>query len=365
MDFFKFKSTGEATLLQQGEQINGIDKSLWVERYREPGEFLFEAKLGSDLLDFLPLGTLISHANTLDIMMVENHEIEEKKDEESIIKISGRSFFAYLENRITGQNQVRLSNLVGRYTMPADYTWNQILFIVNDAIGNTTYTDDNLSAVVMAHSIVGTADSVERTIEPGTVLERVMELLKYDDLGVRTIRRNNFGIGSSTNTTYLVHAGVNRSADVILTWQGGDVEAMKYLFSNQTAKNSAMVVGTYIWKAVDTGPTKYARRIMLVDGKDIDGHYDAVPTGFELAVVEALLIARGNQAIKAQRQFTIDQADVGENSKYQFRRHYDIGDLVSVAGNFGQIAVMRVVEFAEVQDENGLSGHPTLEIIGA
>jgi hypothetical protein len=47
---------------------------------------------------------------------------------------------------------------------------------------------------------------------------------------------------------------------------------------------------------------------------------------------------------------------------YQYRRDYNIGDLVSIDGNFGQTAVMRVIEYAEIEDENGNSGHPTLAL---
>jgi hypothetical protein len=41
-----------------------------------------------------------------------------------------------------------------------------------------------------------------------------------------------------------------------------------------------------------------------------------------------------------------------------------LGDLVIVDANFNESQVMRVVEFAEVEDENGTSGHPTLAIPG-
>jgi hypothetical protein len=72
--------------------------------------------------------------------------------------------------------------------------------------------------------------------------------------------------------------------------------------------------------------------------------------------------ARGRAAIKGQSNITITQADVSNTTMYQYRRDYNIGDLVSIDGNFGQTAVMRVIEYAEIEDENGNSGHPTLAL---
>lgn len=68
--------------------------------------------------------------------------------------------------------------------------------------------------------------------------------------------------------------------------------------------------------------------------------------------------------MKAQSKVTINSSDVSDNSNYRYRRDYNIGDLVTLDGNFGQKAVMRVSEYAEVEDENGESGHPTLSIPG-
>jgi hypothetical protein len=103
MQIFKFKDVGGgAVTLVEGEIINGIHDSLWVERYRDPGEFKIAGPLSSGLREALPIGSLISHTDTSEVMMVENHEINDEEDEDTKISITGRSFDAYLEERVVG-----------------------------------------------------------------------------------------------------------------------------------------------------------------------------------------------------------------------------------------------------------------------
>jgi hypothetical protein len=64
----------------------------------------------------------------------------------------------------------------------------------------------------------------------------------------------------------------------------------------------------------------------------------------------------------AQNRITITRADASDITRYEYRKDYNVGDLVSLDGNFGQIAVMRVMEYVEIEDENGESGHPTLAL---
>ena len=367
MELFKFNYTTDPTVLERGEFISKAKSIMWTERYSEPGEFEIEALMSSGLREFLPIGTLISHSDTMEVMIVENHEIKEEEKKDLIITITGRSFDTYLENRITGMNLARSSGPgMFEYILPADYTWNQAVKLINDHIVNTFNADDALVNVVAQTTVTGTGISVDRTIDRGTVSQRLREILAIDELGIKTIRRNTFGVvGSSTQTIMSIFRGVDRSAKVIFSWKAGDLDSAEYLFSQKKERNSAMVVSKYLNVMVDGGATKYNRRMMIVDADDIDGHLTAVPSGAELSDMYNKLVVRGQQALKNQNRVTISRTDVSNTSLYQYRKDYDVGDLISLDGNFGQIAVMRVVEFVEIEDENGESGHPTLELPGA
>lgn len=373
MDLFKFiPGTGGPTVLVEGQMINDYTSIMWTERYKEPGEFEIISPLSVGLLDFLPLGTLISHADTLEVMIVENHEINETRDEDPSLRITGRTFDSILEQRIVGMNIARASttHLITDYTLAAAHSWEHANTIINQHISGSIppilIDDDKLPNVIAQVDISGVTGPVEaRTFDRGTVLERVHELLDVDEIGIKTARRNPFGIdGSSTTTTIYLYTGVDRSNTVHFSWQSGDLDSADYLFTNKDSKNTALVVSRYFTWVVDTWPVEYDRRMMLVDAADLDDNVDTVPTGSAAADILNKMEVRGKEALAAQKQLTITRADVSATTKYQYRKDYNVGDMVSIDGNFGQIAKMRVVEFVEIEDENGESGHPTLSLPG-
>lgn len=364
MDFFKFDPGSDATLLQNGEIINNIERSMWVERYAEPGEFSFESKLSSGLKDFLPEGTIISHTDTLELMIVENHEIPENKEEDPSIIITGRSFISFLENRAVGVNQARASSTVNTYNLSSGYPCDQIVQMINDHILSPYSTDDSLTHVQALNAVTSElGEEVARTVTFGPLLDRVLEMLKIDDLGIKTVRANPFGVeGGATDTVIYVYRGINRSAYIIFSWDQGDLDVAQYLFSNKDNKTSAFVLGQYVCVMVDGTATKYNRRIMMVDGTDIDGNLGEMPTGATLTNVINAMTALGQLALANQNNLSIMQSDMSKNSRFEYRKDFHVGDLITVDGNFGQTEIFRIVEYAEIEDENGESGHPTLAL---
>ena len=364
MNLFKFTPTGAATDLHLGEPIQGYDSVTWTERFQEPGDFKIEAKLSSGLGDLLVSGDIISHTDTLEIMIVESQEIQEDEDtEEPIITITGRSFETFLENRQVGVNRARQNTTIADYVIPANTIWQQCVFLINDHITGPYDSDDSLIDVTAVTSVPGTGTSVARTIDRGSVHERLLELLKAAGIGVRTLRRNDFGgLGSSTLTYISIYKGADLTSSVIFSWKARDLDSMRYLFSQKKLKNSALVVGRYVFTVVDTGGTNYDRRIMLVDANDIDGSLTAPPTGTALTNVLNAMAERGKLILAKQSRIHMTQADVASISQYQYRKDYNVGDLVTLDGNYGQTAQVRITEFAEIEDENGVSGHPTLEL---
>jgi hypothetical protein len=361
MDIFKFKYDTDQTVLERGEVINNYTSVMWIERYRDPGEFQIVAPLYSDLKRFLPAGTLISHVDTLEVMIVENHEINQTQDENPTITISGRSFESYLENRAIGINQARNSNNYQEYELAAGYTWTQAVTLINQHISSTVDLNDSLSNVVAQEIVSGTGVSTERIIERGNVHQRLMELLDVDELGIKTVRRNTFGVSGSPSVTYFtIHKGVDRRNSIIFSWEGGDLESVNYLFSDKKLKNAALVQSKWLNVIVDNASTKYNRRFMIVDATDMDEKFDVAPTGDDLLRIVDRMTTRGTQALRRQRYVTISSADVSNVTQYRYRRDYNVGDLVMLDGNFDQSAVMRVTEYAEIEDENGESGSPTL-----
>lgn len=363
MDLFKFLPGADPTVLEQGEAINGFTSVSWTERYRDPGEFEIVAPMSSGLLQFLPLGTIISHTNTLEAMIVENMNIKDEELADPIISITGRSLETILEDRIVGSNHAQGSHLIVPYTTPAWSSWDQAVTMVNEHIQTPNDPNERFPNFYAMHSIAGSGTTDPRTIARSDLHKSLLEILAVDNVGVKVVRRNPFGqIGANDRTYFLFHKGIDRTSTVVFSWKAGDLESAEYLWSNRKYANAAMVVGRYVnVKVTSTADVGYKRSMVVVKADDIDGHLDAVPSGTTLQDVANAMAVRGQQVLAAQTQINLIRADISEISKYHYRRDYNIGDIVTVDGNFGEIAPMRVIEYVEIQDENEEKGHPTLE----
>lgn len=358
MDLFKFTDSS-ATNLSSGVPILNYDSIMWIERYKSPGEFTLKAKLSSGLQNLLPLGSIISHARTYDACIVENHEIVESADLDPVITITGRSLDSYLENRIVGLNIAMTTPTVPftQYTLAVDKLDNQIMQLINDHI--------DLNDEIYAHSENISSIEVERVIKRQTVLQAVQDLLSLDDLGIRVVRKNPYGAitsYSSAHTSLYVHKGNDHSNDVIFSWNLGELEGANYLFSLKSLKNAALVQSNYLEVVVydDNTLNPYDIRFMLVDASDLDSAYTELPTTAQLLVLVEQLATRGFESLSTQNAVNISSVDISKATNYKYREDYDIGDIVSISGNYGVIEKRRVVEFVEIEDENGEVGYPTL-----
>ncbi|MET0786863.1 MAG: hypothetical protein ABWY25_09170, partial [Paenisporosarcina sp.] len=326
MELFKFDPVGGGDVtLQQGELVNYIDDLMWVERYRTPGEFKIKSLLRSGLREQLPLGTLVSHVDTSEVMMVENIKIVDHVGADTKIEITGRSLDAYLEQRIIGWGLywqylgVTLTEPVP-FILSSNESYLQAADLIEEAI-NTPRTpaaaDDSLVNVEEAYRITLPSANYpvygERNMKRQDVHKGLLSILEIDDLGIRIVRPG-FSIqdmaGIDDITRMVVHDGVNKTASVIFSWDLGDLDGADYLFSLKRKKTEALVVGRYLDQIVISDETGINRREMLVDGDDIDGIYQNYPTGSDKTTALAAMAIRGSEELSASKELEITSVNI-------------------------------------------------------
>ena len=364
MDIFKFRYFDENGLLTLGEPIHRIRRKTWTERYAEAGEFKFEAPLWTGLREALPIGTCVSHVDTYDVMIVENHEIYADENGVKTIVVTGRSLDVIFEGRQVngGLTAITVDNLKRVITLAADFVHRQVvdLFQLTQVVPGENFLYFDYQTNVDDP----TSESVSRQLRSGSIYERAQEFMAFEDLGLRVIRRNSFNlVGSPDNTVFLVHKGIDRTATVIFSEDTGNLINDTYLWSSKTDKNAALVESRYFTTSVLPTETGVDRKWLSVDASDLDQEYSDVPTGTTKDDILAQMVKRGEEALRINSGVNISQADVPDTAQYQFRRDYNIGDLVTIEGAYGEIETRRVTEFTEIEDENGSSGHPTLAVV--
>lgn len=374
MELFKFASVTSAGVLSEGVYINGIKSAMWVERYRDPGEFEIKAPVSSGLRTFLPIGTLISHVNTREVMMVETIELDENvKDTEPILEIKGRSLESWLKQRNVGEDIETFIFLGDRhyvnmndYALAFDTSWAQAVQMLEDhitAVFNVPNDEVSGFVPISDQQHIGPSTTEARIMRKGSLHTALLELLAIDDFGIKIIRPNAGNV-DPTSTEFRIHNGVDLIDTVVFSHAFGDLEKARYFWSDIALKTEYYCISTYFQLRSDDNDTGFLRRIAIVDCTDIDGHLadDDVTDGVISAAVAKAMDIRGRMVLRMQTATNLLSTDVSKSTRFQFRKDYDVGDLVTVNGNYDISAIMRVTEHVEFQDENGEYGYPTLSI---
>ena len=362
MNLLRFITDGGSPFLY-AQAVSGYKVLRWTERHREAGELEIEAPLSSGLRDVLPPGTFVTHVDTKEVMIIEDHHIEQKKLEDPKLKITGRSLDSFLENRIVGAEYGFGTPAVPptEYELPAtaDPGYQIVVFIADHCkagVGGVIDSDDALPYTDVAYTpYIEATDAL--VLKRGSVYEALTDLLLQRDYGLKTVR-DDLGI-----VDFHVHYGEDKSADVLFSWGLDELAALEYLFTNRKLKNTAYVMGRYASKMVYTGATYWDRRVMFVDASDLDSHLTAIPGGGTLTTIQNKMAARGMAALLGQVDLNMAQFDISPDSRYKYRVDYNLGDIVSIQGDFGDLELRRVTEYTEIEDENGETGHPTLSEI--
>jgi len=364
MDIIKFTSSGPVS---GGQVVEGFSSKMWIERYRDPGEFKLIAPISSGIREKLPMGTFITHMDTVELMIVENHEINDVKGQESEIVITGRSWETFLENRIIGSNKYfPLSETPVEYPLISGYTWIQARTLIENHCLQSYLADaNNAIPYFEVRNVVSTGTSLaaDRSVKRGPLHKALLDFLAIDNLGIKAVRPGPWSNATNgVNFVLTIYKGVDRTAGIIFSWDRGEIETADYFWTNRTSKNSALIVGKWV-QTVVVASSGYSRRTMLIDASDIDQGYASPPGGADLTAVVTAMQQRGRDILAANNSVTITKAEVTkEGTRYKYRTDYNLGDIVTVSGDYNSSAAMMVVEYVETEDSTGVGGYPTLSL---
>lgn len=366
MDIFRFLNPTSPTKMEQGVFVNDLLSKMWVERYRDAGEFRLTAAASSGAREALPIGSFISHTDTAEIMIVENHEITDQREGEQQIIITGRGFETILEGRVVGSQRAFPNTGFSDWTMSSDYSWNHAKLLILQHIDADFLLEasDEIPYVEPIVSIVGTSVSAERSVPNGDLYQRVLEILNEENLGLRVIRPSvTSPLVGSPNVALDIHVGQDRTDEVIFSYDTGEIESSEYLWSRKPSRNSAVIRSRWVETRVDTlGVTNYNRRMMYIEAPDVDESLTEAPTGSALADIVSKLEQRALLALSLASDIAFNKAEVSQDHfNLAYRKDFNVGDLITVSGAYPEITTTRrITEFVEIEDETGIKAYPTL-----
>jgi hypothetical protein len=386
MEIFKLNS---AQFFPDGELLNEIESIMWVERYLDAGEFSIKAPATEELRQKLLPGTFLSHTDTLEIMMVESQIIDETKEGELKLEVSGRSIEAVLmENRLVTNFIYTHQNTLHEYQddpYPSNFTdpfytyrpssWGHVKYLIDKYVGySTSSTFDSLTAVIYDDVPSGRWWDPELTYYEGfakklsNVYTNVKELLGSTNSGIKVVRDRS--LEYDERIKFVVHQGQLKD-NVVFSFSAGDLESVRYLWQFEPwlrcyvdSTHAAFVYPTEypVYPSVTypnyppgipDGQWKLNLKAITADAGDTEPYHN------DNTVIHNILENVANLEIAKNKKRTIIDAKASKNPKYKYKLDYDIGDLVNVVGNYEASQLMRVVEHALILDETGETSIPT------
>lgn len=305
--------------LRRAAVIDRFESMIWTERFSAWGDFELHIFSTPEMRRLLPAGTRLSMSDSYRVMTVELVENTTDDEGRAMLKVSGRSLEAIMDERPARNTFANLITtpkwvLTGTPGQIARQIFNDILRI------NSNFPDDQLPFLVVGSLFPpGTIEEPDEviTIELGigTVYKAIQELCNAYSLGFRIVR--NF---DQSQLFFDIYAGNDRTtlqttlAPVVFATDLDNLTNISEVTSTANYRNVAYVfhpISTQIVTAdgVSVEVEGFERRVMIVDASDIDTPTLVYTlTTDQTDAVNAAITASTNPESDASLQKLLDKA---------------------------------------------------------
>lgn len=417
--------------------IEGYSSMIWTERFQEPGEFELKTSHIRTTMADLPEGTLISHADTQEVMMVEDRVIDVNADGDPELTVTGRSITHFTEHRHV-EAKYGKKRFMARDYRPAG----AVAVLLWNAFDNATGKDhsrgddhpwsdkDRIPNVAIVDSVPGSVgDTRGWLLYEGPLYDQILKILVRGDLGLRSRRPANQNVnvvtvgdgilsvpdepditagGSITREVransnaliFEIYTGSDRTSDVVFSVDAGDFEKAQYLKSIRGFKTGLEVMTSIHFGDVYRNPTQQAftgfqRRMGSLDAgepeypdepeepkapkstasDEVKADYkDAYDEWKELhdawipkrnRIRDKFIVDttdEANRELKNLRRVSLFTGDISPFTDFRYKTDYDLGDTVTLQGEYDQTEQLVVSEYVRTEDAEGDRGYPGLTL---
>lgn len=389
--------------------IEGYTSLIWTERYFANGEFILISPQISLMRSLLPTKSLVTHLDTREVMMVDSHSIGVDSTGVPTITIKGRSLVTFADHRVVEGPYPKK-----KYKMARNYTAAEAASVIlwnafvngsgNDVtrIGDgTTDPLDKVDNTAVTDSTTVDGTRKRRWLTGGQVYPMVLDLLRQNKLGIRTVRpssgpgkivsvtTDDKGIITKTDTPNIsrlrwdIYNGVNRTRSqtankqVQFHYEGGYMTDTSYLWDLTAYDTLALVVSGVGTKRIyrdrpnDKNLSGLDRRLVWVDaGEPGDPDFPKNATDNEKDNIRAQNRADFLEDLQEKADVELDKHDsielfdgkIASTAPYKYGVDYYLGDRVTLLAEYNFDQTMRVIEYVRTEDVNGDVGYPTLSM---
>lgn len=352
---------------QPEKLVQGWDSLIWSERFNTTGDFQLQTGNVDFFKNTYPEGTLLGLRESNEVMIVETHKIERKKNSAQVLTMTGRSFESVLDRRFCVQS---VTNNPGDWNVnlkiPSDvaYYITQQICVAGILDVADIFPVADFRLLVPADYLTTTGPVKQFTVPRGNLLSVVLQLLQTEAKADATttpatpaVVQHGIRATRSSALTYVsveIYTGTDRSATVYFDATRKLLDDGTYLFSKIGSATTAYTLGSTNAFKIEKGattPTGFARRVIGVDATGSALNDDALKT-------------QGTQSVSEAKETAAFDGSINQDlSPYKFGTDYGLGDVVKLVGDYGLSSKARVTEYIRSQDTTGSKGVPTLVTI--
>lgn len=345
--------------------VDRFESLIWTERFRAFGDFQLTLNSTLENRSRFPPGVRIAINESYRVMTVDTSEDTVDAEGRKILKLSGRSLEALLEDRVARPALSDLTTaakwkLTGLPVAIAEKIFHDICVLGVLDPGDIIPSVIEGSAIFPPDTIAEPSDPVIYEIDPMTVYKAIKDICDVYDIGFRLVRNLDTG-----QLYWDVYTGSDRTTgqstlpSVVFSPDLDNLQNTTELTTIALYKNVAYVispVGHSVVYPLNVDPTVagFERRVLLVNANDI--------TDPDLAINQAQRIQRGKEELSKNRRFSAFDGELNQHAQYKYGTHYNLGDLIEQRNIDGATNVMQVVEQIFASDSEGERSYPTLAI---
>lgn len=353
---------------QPVELVENYKSLIWTERYSGAGDFQITSNNVGELLDALPLESVVTLRESTVPMIVEAHKIEKKAREAPLITIVGRSFETVLERRAS-VNTLASAAVRTPWTLTAakesDAAYKAMRIVLGD-IARTQGGPTVLAAISPAISANDAIPQIDLTlpvdystattntyeIKPADLYHTVMELIETNHHGIKAVRP---GVGG-TQVGIEIYNGADLTSTVVFNARFDQFDSSTYLLSAQGSSNVAYVYGSNgsqsVLKTAAPEPSGLDRRVLVLDNSS-DANVNTTD----------IRRTRGLIELYKYNATALFDGEIAQQVADGFNTQYFLGDILQLNGEYGLTEQVRVAEYIRTSDATGEKAYPAFDAV--
>ena len=365
---------------QKQDVIDEFGSIIWTERYYGDSAVELTVPVTYEMVTKLPPGTFLGIDGSDEVMILETRNFEDDK-----IKLSGIALLPWLNNRFIRAT----ASHEDRYWYLADMTPGQMLWEIVKGMCcvGSPYLIDAIMGVPNAAQLAipglglnnydNTGPVIKVGVPYGPVYDALKEIATTYQIGMQIT------LDSVTDTSYFLGFRSYRGLDRTSIQTDNPVvrfSPQMDSFTNIKELQSIAAFKTLVYAfAPGLKPNEGETDLRTTPGvSSMSGSY----TGFDLrallvfaddvttdqvggssANLVDILNSRAYDARTNNRYIKAVDGEIVPDNQFKYGVHYNLGDVIEVEGNSGEVQTARVTEHIRAQDEAGERAYPTVAMI--